>query len=341
MLTLARKPLRLTTLTNPQFVRTVTSYTSRRRLPANTIVKFVPQQESWIVERFGKFSRVLNPGLNVLLPFIERVQYVQSLKEIAIEIPSQSAVTNDNVMLHLDGILYLKVIDSYKASYGVEDAQYAVAQLAQTTMRSEIGKMVLDQTFKERNLLNHAIVESMNVAAADWGIRCLRYEIRDIILPEEIVKAMQMQSSAERRKRALILDSEGSRQAEVNLAEGKKQATVLSSEARKIEQINHAQGEAEAIVAKSKATAEGLRLVGDSIKQGGGNDAVALSVAEKYIEAFQKLAKEGTTILLPANTSDPSGMIAQALSIYKGLNMDRQPLKKRNLVEGASHQDHQ
>jgi regulator of protease activity HflC (stomatin/prohibitin superfamily) len=329
------RPLRLTLINNPQTVRTLTTYSSRRRLPSNTIVKFVPQQEQWIVERFGKFSRILNPGLNILIPLIEKIRYLQSLKEIAVEIPSQSAVTNDNVTLHLDGVLFVKVVDSYKASYGVEDAQFAVSQLAQTTMRSEIGKMLLDQTFKERNHLNQAIVEAMNLALSDWGIRCLRYEIRDIILPDEIVKAMQMQASAERRKRAQILDSEGSRQSEVNIAEGKKQSTVLASEARMIEQVNHANGEADAIRAKAKATADGIKLVAESIRNNGGGEAVALSVAEKYIEAFEKLAKEGNTLLLPANAADPSSMIAQALAIYKGVN---KVTTGKDLAEKWSHQ---
>lgn len=310
-----------------------------RSLPLNTIVKFVPQQECWIVERFGKYSRTLTPGLNFLMPFIESIRYVQSLKEITIEIPSQSAITNDNVTLHLDGVLYLKVVDPYKASYGIEDAEYAMTQLAQTTMRSEIGKMQLDQTFKERDLLNHAIVSAMNEACAHWGILCMRYEIRDMNLPEEIGKAMQMQASAERRKRAQILESEGQRQSQVNIAEGKKQAAVLESEAQMTSKINLARGDAEAIKARAVATAENITIIANAIRQSGGVDAVAMSVAEKYVEAFSKIAKEGTTILLPSNPADPSSMITQALSIFKRIGTNDTNTHTHELVKELSAPD--
>lgn len=197
--------------------------------PLNTIVMFVPQQEAWIVERMGKFNKILAPGMNVLIPFIDRVKYVQSLKEIAIDVPKQSAITVDNVTLGIDGVLYLRILDPYLASYGVEDPEFAITQLAQTTMRSELGKMTLDKVFRERESLNVSIVESINKASEAWGITCLRYEIRDIKLPSRVHEAMQMQVEAERRKRAAILESEGTREAEINVAEGKRQSRILAS----------------------------------------------------------------------------------------------------------------
>ncbi|KAK9688370.1 Synaptotagmin-like protein 2 [Basidiobolus ranarum] len=294
---------------------------SRKRVPRNTIVKFVPQQEAWVVERMGKFNRVLEPGLAILVPFLDSIKYVKSLKEVAVEIPTQSAITQDNVTLQLDGVLYYKVEDPYKASYGVEDSEFSVAQLAQTTMRAEIGQMTLDKTLAERNMLNINIVEAINTAAADWGIRCLRYEIRDIHPPDNVVEAMHSQVSAERSKRAQILESEGARQSAINVAEGKKQATILASEAQKLEQINEAQGEAEAIILRAQATAQGIQRIAQSITQSrGGHHAVSLTVAEKYVDAFGKLAKEGTTIVVPAAAADVGSMVAQALTIYNKIN---------------------
>ncbi|GFW47678.1 stomatin-like protein 2, mitochondrial [Trichonephila clavipes] len=209
--------------------------------PINTIIMFVPQQEAWVVERMGRFNRILQPGLNFLVPIVDKVKYVQSLKELAIDIPKQSAITLDNVTLNIDGVLYLRVVDPYKASYGVEDPEFAITQLAQTTMRSELGKISLDSVFRERESLNFAIVEAINKASNAWGIDCLRYEIRDIRLPQRVNEAMQMQVEAERKKRAAILESEGIREADINVAEGKKRARILSSEAEKTEQINRAQ----------------------------------------------------------------------------------------------------
>ncbi|ORX97476.1 hypothetical protein K493DRAFT_314067 [Basidiobolus meristosporus CBS 931.73] len=296
---------------------------SRKRLPRNTIVKFVPQQEAWVVERMGKFNRVLEPGLAILVPFLDSIKYVKSLKEVAIEIPTQSAITQDNVTLQLDGVLYYKVEDPYKASYGVEDAEFSVSQLAQTTMRAEIGQMTLDKTLAERNTLNVNIVEAINTAAYDWGIRCLRYEIRDIHPPDNVVEAMHSQVSAERSKRAQILESEGARQSAINVAEGKKQATILASEAQKLEQINRAHGEAEAIILRAQATAQGIQRIAQSITQShGGQEAVSLTVAEKYVDAFGKLAKEGTTIVVPAAAADVGSMVAQALTIYNKINQN-------------------
>jgi len=312
--------------------RSISMYDFRQRsLPANTIIKFVPQQEAWIVERFGRFNRILQPGLNFLVPIVEQIKYVQSLKEVALEIPPQSAVTNDNVTLQLDGVLYFRIVDPYKASYGIENAEYALAQLAQTTMRSEIGKLVLDATFKERDRLNQAIVSSLESATATWGIECLRYEIRDIALPDDIVKAMQMQSSAERRKRATILDSEGTRQSEVNIAEGRRQATVLASEASMTEKINIAKGEAEAISVRALATAEAIAKVAEAIASNPqAQHAIALTVAEKYIEAFAKLAKETNTVLLPSSHSDPASFVAQAMTVVQSFN------KSENLKNKSS-----
>jgi len=250
-------------------------------------------------------------GLAILLPVIDEIKYVQSLKEVAIEIPSQSAITLDNVTLHLDGVLYLRVVEPFKASYGVEDPEFAVTQLAQTTMRSELGKISLDNVFQERERLNHNIVEAINHAAEVWGIRCLRYEIRDIQLPSSVVEAMQMQVEAERKKRAAVLQSEGQREAAINVAEGKKQSQILASEARKMEQINTATGEANAIVAKAKARAEGIEKVSLALQQQLGERAASLNVAELYVNAFSNLAKTNNTVVLPANVGDAASMVAQ------------------------------
>lgn len=266
----------------------------------------------------GKFNRILEPGLAILIPFIDRIAYVKTLKESAIEIPSQNAITADNVTLELDGILYTRVFDAYKASYGVEDADYAISQLAQTTMRSEIGQLTLDHVLKERAALNVNITEAINEAAQDWGIVCLRYEIRDIHAPEGVVAAMHRQVTAERSKRAEILDSEGQRQSAINIAEGRKQSVILASEAIKAEQINRATGEAEAIILKARATARGIEAVAGAIQDGQehAQGALGLSVAEKYVEAFGNLAREGTAVVVPGNVGDISGMIASALSVY-------------------------
>ncbi|OMH79931.1 Stomatin-like protein 2, mitochondrial [Zancudomyces culisetae] len=288
-----------------------------KSLPSNTIVKFVPQQEAWIVERMGKFNRILEPGLALLIPLLDRITYVQSLKEVAIEIPTQSAITQDNVTLELDGVLYYKVVDPYKASYGVLDAHFSVSQLAQTTMRAEIGQMTLDTTLAERNTLNANIVEAINTAADSWGIRCLRYEIRDIHPPDNVVEAMHSQVSAERSKRAQILDSEGQRQAAINVAEGRKQSQILASEAEKAQQINRAAGEAEAILLTAQAEARAIEKVSQAIGNSpNGANAAALQVAQQYVEAFGRLAKESNTLILPSNANDITGVVGQALGIF-------------------------
>ncbi|KAJ5995465.1 hypothetical protein N7481_002442 [Penicillium waksmanii] len=295
-----------------------TYFNTRPSLPANTVVRFVPQQTAWIVERMGKFDRILEPGLAIMVPFLDRIAYVKSLKESAIEIPSQNAITADNVTLELDGVLYTRVFDAYKASYGVEDAEYAISQLAQTTMRSEIGQLTLDHVLKERATLNTNITQAINEAAQEWGVVCLRYEIRDIHAPEAVVSAMHRQVTAERSKRAEILDSEGQRQSAINIAEGQKQSVILASEAQRAERINTAAGEAQAIELRASATARGIESVAKAIREGDqhAHSAVSLSVAEKYVDAFSKLAREGTAVVVPGNVGDMGGMIASAMSVY-------------------------
>lgn len=280
-------------------------------------VKIVPQQQAWIIERMGKFNRKLEPGLNILIPFIDYVAYKHSLKEQAIDVNSQTAITRDNVSLQIDGVLYVKITDPVAAAYGVEQPYFAVTQLAQTSMRSEIGKMALDMAFQERTQLNSNIVFSINEASDSWGIQCMRYEIKDITPPRSVLEAMELQVAAERQKRAEILDSEGKRQSAINIAEGDKAEVVLQSEAAMTDQINRAKGEAEAIIAVANATAEGIEKVASSIQKQGGSDAVSLRVAEQYIHAFNKLAQEGTTILLPTDTANAGGMVAQALSVFE------------------------
>ncbi|KAI5780422.1 hypothetical protein EDC01DRAFT_668060 [Geopyxis carbonaria] len=316
------------------------SYFRRERLPANTIIRFVPQQQAWIVERMGKFHRILEPGLAILIPVIDKIQYVKSLKEAAIEIPSQSAITADNVTLDLDGVLYIRVFDAYKASYGVEDAEYAISQLAQTTMRSEIGQLTLDHVLKERAALNVNITKAINEAAEDWGVKCLRYEIRDIHAPQPVLQAMHRQVSAERSKRAEILDSEGHRQSAINIAEGKKTSVILASEGKKAEQINSAEGEAEAIRLKAEATARGIEAVARKIRENGAaaQGAVSLSVAERYVDAFGKLAKESNTVVVPAQLGDLGGMIAGAMGIY-GKIAESQATTQRQLGQQLEKDD--
>ncbi|XP_042694339.1 stomatin-like protein 2, mitochondrial [Centrocercus urophasianus] len=282
----------------------------------------------------GKFHRILEPGLNFLIPLLDRIRYVQSLKEIVINVPEQSAVTLDNVTLQIDGVLYLRVMDPYKASYGVEDPEYAVTQLAQTTMRSELGKLSLDRVFRERESLNANIVDAINQASDCWGIRCLRYEIKDIHVPPRVKESMQMQVEAERRKRATVLESEGTRESAINVAEGQKQAQILASEAEKAEQINKAAGEANAMLVRAKAKAEAIQLLAAALAQQHGSAAASLSVAEQYVSAFSKLAKDSNTVLLPTNTGDVTHMVAQALGIYTTLTKT-QAVKTRDELPPA------
>lgn len=282
-------------------------------------IKIVPQQQAWIIERLGKYYRTLVPGLNIIIPFIDRVAYKHTLKERAMDILAQAAITKDNVTLIMDGILYVKVTNPMDASYGVENPYYAVSQLAQTSMRSAIGKITMDTTFEERVMLNAQIVSAINEAASSWGIQCMRYEIRDIKPPESVLKSMEMQVAAERQKRAEILESEGKMQSMINIAEGKKREVVLNSEASMEDRINRAKGEAEAIQLVARATSDGIDAVSQAIEQKGGEQAAALRIAEQYIAAFSNIAKATNTMIVPANASDSSSMIAQALAIFSGV----------------------
>jgi regulator of protease activity HflC (stomatin/prohibitin superfamily) len=287
------------------------------------MVKIVPQQEAWVVERLGKFDKVLQPGLNILIPIIQKVAYKHTLKEQAMDVNAQTAISNDNVTLSIDGVLYVKIVDAVAASYGVSNPYYAITQLAQTTMRSEIGKLPLDRTFEERETLNVAIVAAINQAAVNWGIQCMRYEIKDIQPPQSVLRAMELQVAAERQKRAQILESEGNRQARINHSEAEKAQVVLNSEAAYTDQVNRAKGEAEAIMLVADATAKSIETVANAIGKAGGTDAVSLKIAEQYISAFGKLAKDSNTVILPANISDPSSLITQAITIFDQIKKNK------------------
>lgn len=286
-------------------------------------IKFVPQNRAYVVERFGKYSKTMVAGLNVLFPFIDKVGYDQSLKEHAYDVPSQAAITKDNISLVVDGVLYLKLLDAYKASYGVDDYVYAVTQLAQTTMRSEIGKIDLDKTFEERESLNTNIVNAINLASEPWGVQVMRYEIKDIEPPRTILDAMERQMKAEREKRATILESEGNRQSAINVAEGAKQAQVLAAEADKAEQILRAEGEAQAIIAVANAQAQALDTVGQVARTEEGQKAIQLDLADKAIEAKRVIAKDSTVVLLPESNSNAANVVAEAMTIINTLNSDK------------------
>jgi regulator of protease activity HflC (stomatin/prohibitin superfamily) len=283
-------------------------------------IKFVPQNRAYVVERFGKFQSTKEAGLNFILPFIDRISADRSLKEKAVDVPEQSAITKDNISLSVDGVLYFRVLDPYKATYGIDDYVFAVTQLAQTTMRSELGKMELDKTFEERDILNTNIVAAINEAAGPWGIQVLRYEIKDIVPPQSVMQAMEAQMKAERVKRAQILESEGDRQSAINRAEGAKASVVLAAEAEKEEQVLRAEGEAKAIVAVASAQAESLRQVGQAAVTEEGQKAVQLDLATKAIEAKLAIAKESSVVLLPDNGTDAASMVAQAMTIINTLN---------------------
>jgi len=278
----------------------------------------VPQQNAYVVERLGKFSKILSAGFHILIPFIERIAYRHTLKEHAIDIPEQVCITNDNVQVGVDGVLYMQVLDAGRASYGIGDYMFAISQLAQTTLRSEIGKIDLDRTFEERSAINANIVRELDKASDPWGVKVLRYEIKNINPPHDVLSAMEKQMRAEREKRAVILNSEGERDAVINQAEGEKQRVIKESEAAKQQQINEAEGEAEAILAIATATADGLRTVAGALTQEGGSEAMKLRIAEQYIEEFGKIAKAGNTLVIPANLADLSSMIALATNIVKG-----------------------
>lgn len=283
-------------------------------------IKVIPQQNAFVVERLGKFHEVLQPGFNIIIPFFDRVAYKHSLKESAMDIPEQICITKDNVQVAVDGVVFAQVIDPAKASYGISNYQFAVIQLAQTTMRSEIGKIDLDKTFEERTNINGAIVSAIDEASSGWGVKILRYEIKNITPPKSVLNAMEKQMQAEREKRAVILTSEGEKQSAINQAEGQKQKVVLESEAMRQQQINEAEGQAAAIKAVASATAEGIREVASALQEKGGFEAVQLRVAENLVEQYGKLAKSTNTMILPANFADMGSMISAAMGVIKQQN---------------------
>ncbi len=282
----------------------------------------VPQQNGYVIERLGKYSKTLNAGFHILIPFLERIAYKHTLKEQAVDIAEQICITKDNVQVGVDGVLYMQVLDPGRASYGIGNYMFAISQLAQTTLRSEIGKIDLDRTFEERGTINQNVVSELDKASDPWGVKVLRYEIKNINPPQDVLSAMEKQMRAEREKRAVILTSEGARDAIINEAEGEKQRVVKESEAAKIQQINEAQGEAEAILAVATATAEGLRRVAKSVIDQGGPEAMQLRIAEQYIGEFGNLAKAGNTFVVPANLGDLTSMMALATNIVKGKSGD-------------------
>jgi regulator of protease activity HflC (stomatin/prohibitin superfamily) len=284
-------------------------------LARTTIV--VPQQNAFVVERLGKYRTTLGAGFHILVPFLDVIRYRHSLKEVAMDIPEQICITRDNVQVHVDGVIYLQVLNPERASYGVADYLFAISQLAQTTLRSEIGKIDLDRTFEERGTINVALVHELDKASEPWGIKVLRYEIKNITPPADVLTAMEKQMRAEREKRAVVLTSEGARDAAINQAEGEKQQTIKASEAKKQQQINEAEGAAEAILAIANATAEGTRKVAEAIRVPGGFEAVQLRVAEQYVDRLGLLAKESNTLVLPANVADVGSMIQLALTTIR------------------------
>jgi regulator of protease activity HflC (stomatin/prohibitin superfamily) len=284
-------------------------------LARTTIV--VPQQNAFVVERLGKYRTTLGAGFHILVPFMDVIRYRHSLKEVAIDIPEQVCITRDNVQVHVDGVIYMQVLNPERASYGVTDYLFAISQLAQTTLRSEIGKIDLDRTFEERGTINIALVHELDKASEPWGVKVLRYEIKNITPPADVLTAMEKQMRAEREKRSVILTSEGQRDAAINQAEGEKQQVIKASEAKKQQQINEAEGAASAILAIASATAEGIRKVADAIRLPGGFEAVQLRVAEQYVDRFGQLAKESNTLVLPANVADIGSMIQLALTTIR------------------------
>ena len=278
----------------------------------------VPQQNAYIVERVGRFAGVLQAGFHILIPFVDVIRYRHTLKEQSIDIPAQICITRDNVQVQVDGVLYLKVLNPERASYGISDYLFAITQLCQTTLRSEVGKIDLDKTFEERTAINTAVVSELDKASEPWGVKVLRYEIRNITPPGDILAAMEKQMRAEREKRAVVLTSEGQRDAAINTAEGDKQQTIKASEAARQRQINEAEGQAQAILAVATATAEGIRRVADAIKIDGGHEAVQLRVAEQYVAQLGRLAEGSTSLVLPANVADVGAMVALAMNVFKG-----------------------
>ncbi|MFZ2988124.1 SPFH domain-containing protein [Ideonella sp.] len=282
--------------------------------------KIVPQQNAWVVERLGKYDRTLTPGLKFVIPFIERVAYKHSLKEVPLDVPSQVCITRDNTQLQVDGIIYFQITDPMRASYGSSNYVFAITQLAQTLLRSVIGKMELDKTFEERDQINASVVSALDEAAANWGVKVLRYEIKDLTPPAEILRSMQAQITAEREKRALIAASEGRKQEQINIATGEREAFIARSEGQRQAEINNAQGQASAIIAVAEATADAIRKVAEAIQQPGGEQAVQLKVAEKAVEAYAQLAQKNNTMIVPGNMSEVAGLIGTAMTLMKGKN---------------------
>jgi len=280
-------------------------------------INVVPQQHAWVVERLGRFHAVLAPGLNIVIPFVDRIAYKHILKEIPLDVPPQVCITKDNTQLQVDGILYFQITDPMRASYGSSNYITAITQLAQTTLRSVIGRMELDKTFEEREHINTAIVNAIDESASNWGVKVLRYEIKDLTPPKEILHAMQAQITAEREKRALIAASEGRKQEQINIATGEREAHIARSEGEKQAAINRAQGQAAAILALAEANASALRQVGEAICAPGGDEAMNLKVAEQYVNAFGQLAKTNNSIIIPANLGEMSGLIATAMQVVK------------------------
>ena len=279
--------------------------------------KIVPQQHAWVVERLGKFDRTLTPGLKFVVPFIERVAYKHSMKESAVDIPEQVCITRDNVQVHVDGVLYLRVLDPERASYGISDYVFAITQLAQTLLRSVIGKMELDKTFEERDTINASVVNALDEAASNWGVKVLRYEIKDLTPPAAILHSMQAQITAEREKRALIAASEGRKQEQINIATGEREAFIARSEGQRQAEINNAQGEAAAIVTVATANAEAIRKVAEAILAPGGQQAVQLKVAEKAVDAYAQLAQKNNTMIVPGNMTEVAALIGTAMTLMK------------------------
>ncbi|MBY0315598.1 MAG: paraslipin [Bdellovibrionales bacterium] len=288
------------------------------------LVKIVPQQSAFIVERFGKYDRSLEAGLSIIIPVFDRIAYKHSLKEMVLDIPPQICITRDNVQVSIDGVIFYRVMDAKSASYGVNNYELAIIQLAQTTLRSEIGKLDLDKTFEEREKINNAVITALDHATQSWGVKVLRYEIKAIIPPRDILDAMEKQMRAEREKRASVLTSEGSRDSKINTAEGVKQETIKHSEAEKQKKINEAEGQAHAIISVAKATAEGIRVVAEALASKGGTEAASLKVAEEYVKQLGNMATNSNMMIVPANVSEPSSMIASAFSVFENMK-NRQP----------------
>ena len=279
--------------------------------------KIVPQQHAWVIERLGKYDRTLTPGLSFVMPFVERVAYKHSLKEVPLDVPSQVCITRDNTQLQVDGIIYYQITDPMRASYGSSNYVFAITQLAQTLLRSVIGKMELDRTFEERDSINAHVVNALDEAATNWGVKVLRYEIKDLTPPAEILRSMQAQITAEREKRALIAASEGRKQEQINIATGEREAYIARSEGQRQAEINKAQGDAAAIVAVAEATADAIRKVAEAIRQPGGEQAVQLKVAQQAVDAFALLAQKNNTMIVPSNLAEVSGLIASAMALMK------------------------